>query len=146
MRIETRVQQAPAVEIDGITKAFLIRPLATRLRYVVVTVDGRPVGQQSVLFQGEHWRVNDFFVAKAYRGTRASRELRCATYRELAKETDVFRAWIAFDVAPIETVLEDPLRRDLGVEARVVLQHAQAALYEFRGVRRAASRTVTLAP
>ena len=136
MHVSIRFQENPESTISG--NVFLSpEQNCTRLRYVVAAVDGIAVGQRAIFFRGEHWYVDHFFIAKPFRGTEVSRELRRATYRELAKETDSFRAWIAYSVTRPERVLEEPGRRELGIEVTLVAERKVAALYHFSGLQRA---------
>lgn len=128
--LTVRIQAEPEPDIEG--NEFLHpQVLSTWLTYVVVCADGVPVAQQSFYHRGNRWWVDDLFVTKAFRGTDVIRVLREATFRAVAEKTDEFMSWISFKVARPERVLNDPIKRELGVVVTLVRESRNVAQYKY---------------
>jgi hypothetical protein len=129
VELTTRIQEKPE-PIEG--NPFLAKQhLADELHYVIVLADGEAVAQQSFYKRGARWWVDDLFVTKARRGGEVIRALREATFRAVAEHTDEFKSWIEFVVAEPEKVLNDPIKRELGVKVELVHRMRKVAQYRY---------------
>lgn len=130
MELTTRIQETPEPAIEG-NRFVGGQAFSDHLRYVIVIDGGVPVAQQSFCHRGNRWWVDDLFVAASHRGTEVIAVLRETTFRALAEHTSEFRAWIEYRAARPERVLNDPIKRALGVRITLVSERRSAALYHY---------------